>query len=225
MPAGIARLSSPVMDSPSFFDPEAAIRQTSNHLPHWEQDGSTYFLTFRLADSLPEALLSGWREERDQWLKWNPQPWSPAQEKQYHQEFSGARERWLDAAHGSCSLADPLIRERVVEALFSPAENVVFWSVVVMPNHIHLLCSITGGRTLGALMGSLKGRAARLANLARETHGAFWSKDYFDRLVRDSEHFRHCARYIRNNPRKAGLGENRFALLESGFVQMILDGE
>jgi len=27
------------------------------HLPHWRQDGATYFVTFRLNDSLPQAKL------------------------------------------------------------------------------------------------------------------------------------------------------------------------
>ena len=27
------------------------------HLPHWRQDGATYFVTFRLADSLPQMKL------------------------------------------------------------------------------------------------------------------------------------------------------------------------
>ena len=27
------------------------------HLPHWRQDGATYFVTFRLHDSLPQAKL------------------------------------------------------------------------------------------------------------------------------------------------------------------------
>ena len=210
-----------VMDSPSFLDPQADIEQTSNHLPHWEQDGCAYFLTFRLADSLPVSLLSDWREERDQWMKWTPHPWTPAQEAEYYKRFSGTEERWLDALHGSCSLADPHVRARVAETLFFPADGLTCWSGVVMPNHVHLLCSI-GGRTLGNVIGAWKGRSARQANLVRESTGAFWSKDYFDRLVRDTDHFRRCARYIRRNPEKAGVGNDKFTLLESRFVKKML---
>jgi hypothetical protein len=28
-------------------------------LPHWEKEGATYFITFRLADSLPKFVLEG----------------------------------------------------------------------------------------------------------------------------------------------------------------------
>lgn len=29
----------------------------TRHMPHWRQAGATYFVTFRLGDSLPEARL------------------------------------------------------------------------------------------------------------------------------------------------------------------------
>jgi len=33
----------------------------------------------------------------------------------------------------------------------------------------------------------------------------FWQADYFDRYIRDQEHYRMVVRYIENNPVKAGL--------------------
>jgi type I restriction enzyme R subunit len=38
------------------------------HLPHWRQSGCTYFVTFRLADSLPQRVVDEIEYERDQWL-------------------------------------------------------------------------------------------------------------------------------------------------------------
>jgi hypothetical protein len=38
-------------------------------LPHWRQPGCTYFVTFRLADSIPEAVLREHEYERSMWLK------------------------------------------------------------------------------------------------------------------------------------------------------------
>jgi hypothetical protein len=34
------------------------------HLPHWEKDSTTYFVTFRLADSLPQSVLERIESER-----------------------------------------------------------------------------------------------------------------------------------------------------------------
>jgi ATP-dependent DNA helicase DinG len=43
--------------------PELRIRQGA-HLPHWTKQGAIYHVTFRLADSLPAALLQSWVVER-----------------------------------------------------------------------------------------------------------------------------------------------------------------
>lgn len=43
----------PPMNELRFFNPYADIRQTENRLPHWQQAGAFYFITFRLADAIP----------------------------------------------------------------------------------------------------------------------------------------------------------------------------
>ena len=194
---------------PKFFNPWADITIGTNRLPHWEQSGSTYFLTIHLADSLPAALLARWREEREIWLKWNPEPWSPVQEREYHQRFSGSIERWLDESHGECLLRRFDVRA-AVEAVLTKFDRDRYWhhAWVLMPNHAHLLVSLREDTALRELLKAWKGassRAARLVLRWRMTGDAFWQKDYFDRLVRDSEHFWNCVRYIRNNPAKAKL--------------------
>src|SRR6185503_12328146 len=57
-----------------FFDPRAHVRITHHNLPHWQQIGATYFVTFRLADSLPSTLLDRWRNERQAWIARHPHP-------------------------------------------------------------------------------------------------------------------------------------------------------
>jgi putative transposase len=92
------------MDSLRFFNPYEEIRFTENLLPHWQQKGATYFITFRLGDSIPTHLRTQWEEERATWLRFHPEPGDPDTEQEYHKRFTGAIERWLDAGHGSCVL-------------------------------------------------------------------------------------------------------------------------
>ena len=40
------------------------IRQGA-YLPHWTREGGIYFVTFRLADSLPQAVVKAWKAERE----------------------------------------------------------------------------------------------------------------------------------------------------------------
>jgi REP-associated tyrosine transposase len=100
-----------------FFNPYADIRLTANRLPHWQQEGAVYFVTFRLADAVPHRLRTQWESEREAWLRVYPQPWSVDVEREYHERFSGAIERWLDAGNGSCVLRREDCARIVAEAL------------------------------------------------------------------------------------------------------------
>jgi hypothetical protein len=67
----------------TFFDPEARLDIHRGKLPHWRQEGVIYFVTFRLADSLPQAKLDWLRREKELWLGLNPGPRSDCQQRQY----------------------------------------------------------------------------------------------------------------------------------------------
>ena len=80
-----------------FFDPEADFKVYRRNLPHWRQAGVTYFVTFRLADSLPTQKLAALKEEKERWLGLNPLPHKENQIKEYHRNFSLPIHEWLDA--------------------------------------------------------------------------------------------------------------------------------
>ena len=123
-----------------FFNPYADIRFTANRLPHWQQSGAVYFVTFRLADAVPYNLRTQWESERDGWLRLHPKPWSAEIECQYHERFSGTIEPWLDAGYGSCILRPPNCAEIVTQTLrYFDGQRLVMISFVVMPNHAHAL--------------------------------------------------------------------------------------
>src|SRR6185369_3028655 len=133
----------PGLDELRFFDPRGKIAFTSNRLPHWQQEGAVYCVTFRLGDSVPQRLLTQWRDERERWLKQHPPPWTEAVEREYHAQFTTARERWLDAGHGACVLRQAECAGVVAEAL-RHFEDVrcrqLSW--VIMPNHVHALFTL-----------------------------------------------------------------------------------
>ena len=92
MTAGSRHSLDPV-ETPRFFNPYGEIRFTKNLLPHWQQNGATYFITFRLADSVPTHLRTQWEEERATWLRFHPEPWDVRTELEYHKRFTGAIEK------------------------------------------------------------------------------------------------------------------------------------
>ena len=77
-----------------------------------------------------------------------------------------------------------------------------------MPNHVHVLLVLNGAWTLEDMMHSWKLYSARKINKHLGRSGAFWQKDYFDRLIRGPEHFWRCARYIRKNPARLSPGDS-----------------
>lgn len=59
-----------------YFDPRSDIENEARNLPHWRQTGRTYFVTFRLGDSLPADKLRELQIERAQFIESHPQPWT-----------------------------------------------------------------------------------------------------------------------------------------------------
>ncbi len=207
---------------PKYFNPWREVHQTHNRLPHWQQAGASYFVTWRLADSLPKALLDTHFQERDQWCQQHPQPWSEQTQAEYHRQFSTRLDAWLDAGHGSCLLRYPQHAQTVAAALHHfDADRVALISFVVMPNHIHTLFTLNPQWKLEQLIHTWKRHSAREIHRATGQTGALWMKDYFDRLIRDPEHLSHCVRYIRRNPQKAQLRPDEFLLHESPLARSI----
>jgi len=206
-----------------FYDPGLVSKVTHNRLAHWEQVGATYFITFRLADAVPSGPLADYVREKREWLAAHPEPRTAEMEKEYHRRFSHRFERWLDRGHGSCLLSDAENAKFVADAMrHFEGERSILHAWVVMPNHVHALFSQVGETPLGSLLHSWKGFSARQINQRTGNSGSIWQKSYFDRMVRDWDHYASCARYIRNNPIKAKLQPGTYQQGESAIVSKML---
>lgn len=165
------------------------------YLPHFDREGLTQHLTFRLWDALPQTVLAQWEEELQ------PLP-----------QCDGDRQRrmrsdaYLDQGHGSCYLRDPTIAIIVENALLHfDGERYQLHAWCVMPNHVHVLFTLTDGHELGAIAHSWKSFTANQANRLLQRQGTFWQRDHYDRYIRNTRHFQSAVEYIENNPVKAGL--------------------
>ena len=74
-----------------------------------------------------------------------------------------------------------------------------------MPNHVHSLMTRFEECELSDILHPLKSFSAHEANKILRRDGQFWIEDYFDRYIRNEQHFEKTVRYIENNPVKAGL--------------------
>ncbi len=173
------------------YDPR--ISHSRGYLPHVDPGDCTQFITFRLADSMPQAILEKWRLELDKGEITD----------------AGLRRRieiYLDQNYGSRWLANPRISSLVQETILDldgRRYKLIAW--VIMPNHVHILVRPLPGHPVSGIMQTVKSFTAHEANRILGRKGAFWSKEYFDRYIRNARHFQATVKYIEENPVKARL--------------------
>ena len=195
-----------------YFRPEDAVGNLIGNLPHWRQEGVTYFVMFRLADSLPQAKLQEWLHERDAWLASHQKPWDACTTSAYHKRFTARIEKWLDAGYGSCVLARREIRCVVTDAL-RHFDGQRYWldAWVVMPNHAHVVVTPLGDYGLSTILHTWKSFTSHAAvKLLPDRRGPFWQRESFDHIVRGPDHLERFRIYIADNPR--GLSADCYSL-------------
>jgi REP element-mobilizing transposase RayT len=188
-------------------------------LPHWEMDGATYSVTFRLGDSLPQALFSQLDFERKDMLKTAQQMGRDLSEAErtrldeVYRQFDEA----LDAGYGACRLAQPEVAEMVYNALLHfEGERYELVAACVMPNHVHTIFAPLHGRGLADILQSWKSFTSKEANKLLGTTGQFWEREYFDRLIRNAAELERAVRYVVENPVKAGLKDWKWVWVRMG---------
>ena len=201
------------------FDPHAAVGKTGRHLPHWRQEGCTYFVTFRLADSIPQDKLVQWQMELREWRRQHPEPRTMEQELEYAELFADRFHRWLDDCLGECWLRRPEVSAVVEEALrFFDGQRYLLGHYAVMPNHVHVLLRPLGDHTLSEVLHSWKSFTAKQINAAIGRAGKVWQDESFDCIVRDAPALDRFSAYVQENPGKAKLPEGEFRVGQGSSV-------
>ncbi len=178
------------------------------HLPHLHQDGKLQFMTFRLADSLPQTKLNELREYKINFEKHNPKPWNTATSSQYHRAINSKTEYWLEQGYGDCVLRSPDVRQILIDAFdFVNNGRCLILGYVIMPNHVHILLIPLGNNDTSEVMGSVRRFSANRINKLLGRSGRLWSQEVFDRMIRSNEHLEYCINYLKNNPRHLAPGE------------------
>ena len=165
------------------------------YLPHWEAGEIAQSITFRLADSLPKAVLERLH---------NDLRYLPATDQTMKRRIR--IEEALDRGRGSAILSNPTIGEIVEVALLHfDAQRYRIHAWCIMPNHVHALLTPLADWTLSAITHSWKSFTSKRANVLLGKQGAFWAPEYYDRAIRDGEHYTTAVNYIAKNPVKANL--------------------
>lgn len=204
----------------NFITNRAEVEASERRMPHWQLDEGLYFVTWRLADSLPQSLLRQWAEEKRLWLQKHPRPWDYETREEYRREFPKRMDDWLDAGYGACVLRNPDCAD-ILEGVMRKFEGDRYdiASFVIMPNHVHALFQLRGTTKLKPLLKAWKGASAREINKLLDQRGALWMEESRDTSIRNPDHLVRCYAYIRDNPEKAGLRAREFLYYELPGIQ------
>ncbi len=198
-------------------------------LPHYQPIGYKFFITFRLAGSLPKHLIQELHQEKERMKKLLEKINNLEQKKQLEYEH---QRRWFakydsyldQATAGPRWLGDPRIAELVAMSIKHRDGKVYALDAFsIMPNHAHLVgeplicqnvipANKQNGQivnlpcSLAKIMHSLKRYTATQANLILgKTGEQFWQHENYDHAIRDEAEFGRIIQYVLNNPVKAGL--------------------
>lgn len=199
------------------FDPKAETQIYKHCRPHWSQAGAVVFITFRLADSIPQEVLERWDREKQEWLRvrgydsrvdWKtflPQL-KESDREDFLREFNRCREEFLDTCHGSCILRRREVSKIVSDSLLHfDGQRYCMGDFVVMPNHVHLMTAFATQAALKEQCDSWLHYTAFRINQLIGSKGKLWQQEPFDHLVRSVEQYEYLRDYIQKNPTKAKL--------------------
>lgn len=182
-------------------------------LPHIQPKGATLFVTFRLAGSLPRAVIEELKAEREAEI------WAATtDEARYLAErrYFGRFDQQLHQSIGPHYLKQPTLAQIVAESLHYRDKRVYRLDAFsILSNHAHVVFSplqkgVNPNGTpqyhkLSKIMQSLKRHTASECNQLLGRQGTFWQAESYDHIVRDEAEWERIICYVLDNPVKAGL--------------------
>lgn len=205
------------------------------NLPHYQPEGYAYFITTRLAGTIPKVVYEKIKSEYEQGLKMLSSFKNDKTKKDKYRELNRKNfmkyEKILDTCKYSHKwLGDKRIANVLKDSLHHRDGNLFdLIAYNIMPNHIHLVIypiverkasfaqireediKSDSGESLyivSKIMQDFKKYTTREANKILKRKGKFWQHESYDHVVRDQKELRRIVKYILNNPVKAGLSKN-----------------
>ncbi len=194
------------------------------NLPHIQPVNSIFFVTFRLANSLPKSVIEKLQIEQEIIIRQLGKIKNRTekvkniyiQQKRYFGKF----DKLIDgSSSGSYWLKDNRVAKIVVSSIYFYNNNkYILYCFCIMPNHVHLLFkplqtvykkqNSIFKYSVTKILQDLKKFTAKEANKILKRKGAFWHNESYDHVVRDKTEFKKIFNYILQNPVKAGLVKN-----------------
>ncbi|SMO89709.1 transposase [Gracilimonas mengyeensis] len=192
-------------------------------LPHWQPHGAEYFVTFRLAGSIPKKVITKLKAEKEQLFgkyvanQDSTEEVSDIPLKIHKYIFKKYDDYLDDHVIGPTWLAEKEVAKVVTEAIYFRDDRVYeLYAYCIMPNHVHLVFRLLNAKSINPeenedfpvtkILHGLKWYSALKANrVLGRTGNSFWQSESYDHVIRDTEELERIIFYTLYNPVKAGL--------------------
>jgi len=194
------------------------------NLPHFQPGGYVFFITSRLACTIPHQIFKKNKYKYNDSIKYISEM-NDVKKKAalYHQiqqdEFLRYEKILHSAKYGNVWLKDPAIALILSNALhFHDKNRYDLFAFTIMPNHFHVILKPIEIKSekkntsiekdyfsLENIMRSIKGFSGKEANKYLGKKGAFWQHENYDHVIRNNDELLRTINYILSNPVKAGL--------------------
>ena len=176
-------------------------------LPHIQIAGSTYFVTFRLKNSLPKDALEKLTAETAR-IKELTKDVSEFEHRRWFGKFDDYLDRVIC---GEAFLNNEQVAALIANSIhYRDGKVYDLVAFCIMPNHVHLVItplenSESDFYSLTKILQSLKRHTAKQSNLILGRSDAFWQDESYDHIVRNKSELEWIIKYVLNNPVKSGL--------------------
>ena len=197
-------------------------------LPHYQQPGQAYFMTWCLKNSVPPKALSRYTKKLEE-LKTEIENAHKQKNNQQlmmllEQDYRSVRRQYMKAfddllhlqTEPVINLSKPEYTDIIAEALrFFENDKVINYAYCIMPNHVHWVFLTHEKDKKGLpvyvedIMRSVKRHTANKINDLENRKGPLWQEESFDVTIRDDKHLYRAIEYTLNNPVVAGLVQIR----------------
>ncbi|NWF89088.1 MAG: transposase [Ignavibacteriaceae bacterium] len=169
------------------------------NLPHLYFNDGIYFITARLANTIPLEKLKQLHIQSS-----NINSLNFAKFKNHFLQYDAFLDKSLE---GRSILKKTDCSAVIKQCLHYPdGKEYKLICFTIMPNHFHFVIELLkNNKGISKIMQSIKGISALRINKLLNKTGKFWQDESYDRLIRDDIEFYFVVRYILLNPVKAGL--------------------
>jgi putative transposase len=193
-------------------------------LPHFQQPGQVYFVTWSLIDAIPPKALNVYTQQLKN-IASNIQISKEQNENDkilaiLKLEYAAARRKYIkafdDLLHLQTKFIVDLSKDENTKSVLSAlnywnGKQLESYAICVMNNHVHWVFRLyekdESGKSvyLQDILQSVKRFSANQINDNEGRKGSVWQKESWDTTIRDDKHLQRAVEYTINNPVEAGL--------------------